>query len=37
MSQTNKAPEEQIWYNAYSLVDADCTLAREGGSYHGDI
>ena len=37
MSQTDRAPEEQLWYTAYSLVDGDCTLAREGGSYHGDL
>lgn len=37
MSQTARAPEEQLWYTAHSLVDSDCTLAREGGSYHGDL
>lgn len=37
-AQVNKeAPEQQLWYTAYSLVDADCTLAREGGSYHNDL
>lgn len=29
--------EPQLWYTAHSLVDMDCHLAREGGSYHGDI
>lgn len=31
------AKEEQLWYTAHALVDADCMLAREGGSYHGDL
>ena len=26
-----------IWYTANGLVNADCLLAREGGSYHGDL
>jgi len=29
--------EPELWYIANSVVNVDTTLARQGGSYHGDI
>ena len=29
--------EPELWYIANAIVSLDTTLAREGGSYHGDI
>lgn len=36
-SSTTTFTEQEIWYYANSITNGDLTLAREGGSYHGDI
>lgn len=35
--QFNTYSEPELWYIANSLVNTDTKLAREGGSYHGDL
>ena len=34
---TTKFSEPELWYLANAATNVDTTLAREGGSYHGDI
>ncbi len=29
--------EPEVWYMGNAMVNVDCLLAREGGSYHGDV
>lgn len=36
-NQYDKYSEPQLWYMANSVVNVDTALARDGGSYHGDI
>lgn len=35
--QYDKYSEPELWYMANAIVNVDNKLAREGGSYHGDI
>lgn len=37
LSGVEREKESQLWYTANSIVDMDCYLAQEGGSYHGDL
>ena len=36
-NSVTKFSEPELWYLANAATNVDCTLAREGGSYHGDI
>ena len=36
-SNFKRFSEPEMWYMTNAMVDSDCLLAREGGSYHGDL
>lgn len=35
--ENKKFSEPEMWYMSNGVINVDCLLAREGGSYHGDI